>query len=338
MTATPLKTIDVVGVCNALVDLLIHVKQKDLEKLKLSKGIMHLVSSTQQEEILKYFAQAPVMQEIGGSTLNLIRVLARLNQKTVFTGMVGRDVFGRSIKDRLHKLGIVGKVYDHDTQATGSCIVLVTPDGERTMNTHLGASQCYNATHLPAEEIKKSKFLHFCGYQWDGNEQRRCILEAIAVAKKYGTKVSFDLADPFVVRNHRDDFLSLIRKYADVVFANREEALILQPGEPLEKIAQAIANSGAIAVIKRGADGALIVDGRQGAMTKINIPPHPIKVIDTTGAGDTFAAGFLYGLVNDKSLESCGKIAAILATDVISRMGVQWSDEAFAKVEQFPQK
>ncbi len=322
------KNVDVVGICNAIYDLLYHVKEEDLQTLNLSKGIMHLVDAPRQQEILSFLGDRTMTKEIGGSTLNLIRLLAKLKQRTVFMGMVGKDEFGNSIKNRVESLGIIGKIYEHDTEGTGSCLVLVSPDGERTMNTHLGASCCFDAMHMPQEEIKQAKIFHFCGYQWTGSGQKRCIQEAIVVANNSNTLVSFDVADPFVVSSFRDDFQSLIRTSADIVFANRDEAELLYPGMSLEAIGHTIADTGAIAVIKLGSDGAFVVDRHSKEV--ILIEPHDVTVVDTTGAGDTFAAGFLYGLLNNKPLHTCGKIAATLATDVISRMGVHFSDTALS--------
>ncbi|MEZ4741457.1 MAG: adenosine kinase [Bdellovibrionota bacterium] len=276
--------------------------------------------------MLQHFEGHEKTVELGGSALNAIRAIAMLNQSTSFTGMIGDDVYGNKIKDRMKSLGIVenlGISSDH----TGTCVVLVTPDGERTMLTSLGASRLYDETHIPEADIASSKIFHFCGYQWDTDGQKKAIRKAIDIAKEGGCLISFDVADPFVVRHHREIFVKLIAEDADVVFANEEESKILFETTP-DEAARKIAESGAIAVIKLGAKGALIQQGGD----VVRIPAVATTVIDTTAAGDMFAGGFLYGLSKGESVTNAGSYAARLAGDVISRYGAKLSDEVIASI------
>lgn len=321
-----MKNLDVVGICNALVDILVQAQDADLKTLGLTKGVMHLVDAARQEAVLRHFGETGHAVELGGSAMNAIRTLAQLGRKTAFAGMVGRDAFGERINRRMELLGILPKLGISD-DSTGSCVILITPDGERTMNTHLGASRLYGEGEVPHNEIQRAKVLHFCGYQWDTPGQMAAIRQAIGTAKAHGTMVSFDVADPFVVERHRNDFHELIADAADIVFANREEARLLYGGSA-EAAAHAIARSGAIGVIKLGGDGALI---QQGSETHL-IEPVPTSVVDTTAAGDMFAAGFLFGITGDRSLLHCGRMAARIASDVISRVGATVSDAALADV------
>jgi len=322
-----LKTIDVVSVCNALVDILIQARDEDLAKLNLTKGVMHLVDHDRQRVVLNHFGSAPRTIELGGSSLNAIRTLAALGKKAVFAGMVSKDEFGERIHDRLHQLGIDGHLTFGTDDATGSCVILITPDGERTMNTHLGSSRLYDKAAVPHDKIKDARVFHFSGYQWDTDGQKDAITQAIKHAAGHGTLISFDVADPFVVQRHRDEFVAMIREYADIVFTNREEAKMLFEDTP-GKAADAIASTGAIAVVKLGAEGALV----QKDQTKHKIAPVKTTVIDTTAAGDMFAAGFLYGFLSNRDLETCGKMAATLASDVISRIGATVSSDALDTV------
>ena len=318
-----MKKIDVVSVCNALVDILIEVRDEDLINLNLTKGVMHLVDHQRQNVVLEHFGKSPRTIELGGSSLNVIRTLAALGKKAVFAGMVSKDAFGEQIHARLHQLGIDGHLIFGDEDATGSCVILITPDGERTMNTHLGSSRLYDSNAVPHEKIKEARLFHFCGYQWDTDGQKDAIMQSLKHATDHDTLISFDVADPFVVNRHRDEFIPIIREYADIVFTNKEEARMLFNSTP-EKAAAEIAAMGAVAVVKLGAEGALVQKGS----TKHLIAPVKTKVVDTTAAGDMFAAGFLYGFLSHHDLDTCGQIAATLASDVISRIGATVSREA----------
>jgi sugar/nucleoside kinase (ribokinase family) len=324
-----MKTFDVASVCNALMDILVEVSDQDLKNLGLTKGVMHLVDSKRQQEVFTYVNGKAKVTELGGSSMNAIRTLASLGHKTVFAGLVNDDEYGNLIRTRMNSLGIKSILGGHQSESTGTCLILITPDGERTMNTNLGASRLYNSSHIPHEDISKSRIFHFSGYQWDTPEQKHAVMEALKTSKKMDTIVSFDLADPFVVDRNKNDFNEIIVNNADIVFANREEAKLLYGTTP-EKTALRIAESGAIAVIKLGADGAVI--GRGSDLIKV--PSIPTKVIDTTAAGDMFAAGFLHGYLRDRDLKSCGHIAATLASDVISRIGANLSDSAITSARR----
>lgn len=320
-----MKKFDVVSICNALMDILVMAREEDLETLQLTKGVMHLVDKHRQNEVLSHFQTTPKTTELGGSSLNAVRSLAALGANTAFAGMIGQDDFGRQISARMEELGIHAKLETCDNDATGSCAILVTPDGERTMNTNLGASRLYSPSLVPHEEIKAARIFHFSGYQWDTEGQISAIQEALHHAKTHNTQVSFDIADPFVVNRHRDQFKDLIVRHADIVFANKEEARLLY-GSP-EAAADEISRAGAIAVIKLGAKGALIAKGSE----RIPVDAIPTNVVDTTAAGDMFAAGFLYGHYRRRSLGECGHTAALLASDVISRVGASLSDHVLDK-------
>jgi sugar/nucleoside kinase (ribokinase family) len=322
-----MKTYDITSVCNALMDVLIETTDEDIKQLGLTKGIMHLVDSARQAEVLNHFKLKPRVTELGGSSMNAIRTLAGLGHKTVFAGMVNDDEFGNIIRQRMSSLGIKSYLGGHNDASTGSCLILITPDGERTMNTNLGASRLYNSTHIPHKEIAESHVFHFCGYQWDTDEQKTALKNSIKTAHDNNTIISFDIADPFVVSRNRDDFINLITAEADIVFANKEEARLLFNTTP-EDAARRIAATGSIAVVKLGADGALVVKGKE----EFRIAPVATRVVDTTAAGDMFAAGFLHGFLKGRDLSVCGVMAATLASDVISRVGAIVSEKAMTTV------
>ncbi|MFW7377545.1 MAG: adenosine kinase [Oligoflexus sp.] len=324
-----MKSIDVVSICNALMDILVEVQESDVTNLKLRKGIMHLVDDEHQAGVASHFADHSKTEELGGSSLNAIRTLAELGAKTSFAGMIGQDKYAEQIKARMAQLGIKANLQATDKAATGSCFILITPDGERTMNTNLGASCLFDESLVPYECLEQARIFHFCGYQWGSNSQIEAIKKALETAKSHKTLISFDVADPFVVENHQGTFIEVIDQYADIVFANREEAQLLYDATP-ELACDKICETGATAVIKLGAEGALIGKGDR----RIKIRPYPTKVVDTTAAGDMFAAGFLYGQAKGASLEKSGEIAALLAADVISRIGAKISAEAIAKAKE----
>lgn len=310
-----MKSLDVVSICNALVDILVTSSDSDLDRLGLNKGIMHLVDDRRQLEVIQHFTDHKTTQELGGSSMNAVRTLAALGAKTAFAGSVGQDPYGKMIEERMRELGIRAHIKQADAH-TGICFILVSPDGERTMNTNLGASCLFDQDIVPEADIAAAKIFHFSGYQWANPGQIRAIKRALEIAKAHDTLISFDLADPFVVRNNREDFIRIIEDYADICFSNREETKLLYEASP-EIACQRITEAGAIAAIKLGPEGALVGKGS----TRYAVKPVPTSVVDTTAAGDMFAAGFLYGLCRDKPLEVCGKLAATLASDVISRLG-----------------
>ena len=324
-----MKKYDVSSICNALVDFLVEANDSDVEALKLNKGVMHLVDDAAQQSVMDHFKDNNKTSELGGSSMNSIRTLAALGANTFFAGMIGKDELGQRVQARLDDLNIDSTLVENADFATGTCFVIITPDGERTMNTNLGASCHYDLSIVNEQAVKDSKIFHFCGYQWATDNQKAAIMKAIEIAEKNDGLVSFDVADPFVVNLNKDEFADLIAEHADVVFANQEEAKLLYGLSP-EETAKKIMDTGAIAVVKLGAEGALV--GKGGELIKIK--PVKTEVVDTTGAGDMFASGFLFGLSQGKSLEECGNIAAAVASDVISRIGATVSDETIAKFKK----
>ncbi len=317
------KKYDVLTICNALVDIIYKASDLELKQFKLTKGQMNLVESEKQLAILRHFAGRETTVEIGGSSLNAMRALAMLKKKTVFAGMLSEDPHGYTVRKRLEDLNIKANLHYTEKDATGTCVVLVTQDGERTMNTHLGASRLYTKDIIPVTDIQEARIFHISGYQWDTEAQKETIATALKLAKEADCEISFDLADPFVVSKYKDSFTSIIEEYADIVFANEEEAKLLY-GLSAQETAQRIVDSGAIAVIKLGARGAWVQNKKEA----FQIGAVPTDVVDTTGAGDMFAAGFLFGHLSGLGLETSSHIAAYLASDVISRYGAHLSEEA----------
>lgn len=323
------KTLDVVTLCNALMDVMVDVSYDDLTKLELTKGIMHLVDGDRQEQLLDYLGDRSKHTQLGGSGMNTIKALAQLGAKTSFAGMIGQDAFGTAITEKLAHLGIEGNLQKHPTAATGVCLVMLPPDKDRTMNTHLGASCLYDDTMVPGEAITKAKVFHFCGYQWDTESQKQAIKKAIEVAKANGTLISFDVADPFVINRSPDDIKDIVMNHADIVFANREETQTLfKHNDPSETLTQLTAG-GKYFVHKKDKDGADVY--HKGEVHSVDA--QPVTVADTTGAGDMFAAGFLYGISRGESPLASARMATVLAADTVQTLGAIVSDKAVAEAK-----
>ena len=229
----------------------------------------------------------------------------------------------------MNELGIEYSLGVRTVEKTGKCVVLVTPDGERTMATCLGASKCYDESQISAAVIQNAEVFHFCGYQWDTAAQQQAIKKALQIAKQSGVLISFDVADPFVVQMHREDCRWIIDEYADIVFANQKET---------ETLYETSAEEGARILQSKGLKFGLVKLGAQGALgvtpeDTFVIDPVATEVVDTTAAGDMFAGGFLSALVKGASPRVCGQVAATLAADVISRYGAHLSGEVLQRVQ-----
>ncbi len=324
------KQLDVLSICNVLKDIIIKVTEQELQELGLSKGTMVLISEQEQQNILKKFEHKEKKIELGGSGTNAMRTMAILGQKVSQAGMIGDDLYGNICLQRVKELGIKSNIKKAQTGSTGTSIILITPDGERTMNTCLGMSRCYTIDDIPENDIAQSKYLHVTGYQWDTENQIEAINHAIRIAKKNNTKISFDLSDPFCVDRHRETFMNVLEEYVDVVFANLKEANMLT-GKDLHESLDILAELSDIAIIKCGSEGSWI----KTKTHKIKISANKVEVVDTTAAGDMYAGGFMYALTKGMSLEDCGTIANYCAETVIGQVGARIPDNLSELVKDY---
>ena len=317
----------VIGIGNALTDMLVNLKTDSvLGRFKLAKGSMSLVDTRLQTEISKSVAGLPYSLSLGGSAGNTIRAMAQLGCSVGFIGKVGPDTTGDFFVQALDNLGIEPIIF-RGRERSGKCVSLISADGERTMVTHLGA-----ALELSAGEIEPSIFegydcLYVEGYLVQDHDM---ILHAVELAKEAGLQVCLDMASYNIVEEDRDFFTLLLTKYVDIVFANEEEARAFTGKEPDEALAE-LSRLCSIAVVKLGARGSRV---RKGTQTLSVEPVAVRKVADTTGAGDYFAAGFLYGLVSGCSLEKCARIASILSAAVIRVVGAELSAARWKQVRE----
>lgn len=322
----------VIGIGNALTDMLVNLKTDSvLSRFKLAKGSMSLVDTKLQTDISKSVAGLPYSLSLGGSAGNTIRAMAQLGCSVGFIGKVGQDKTGDFFQQALENLGIEPIIF-RGTERSGKCVSLISADGERTMVTHLGA-----ALELTSKEIDASVFagydcLYVEGYLVQNHD---LIRKAVATAKESGLQVAIDLASFNIVAENLDFLRELVREYVDIVFANEDEAKVFTgEAEPLNAL-QAISELCNLAVVKVGIKGALIKQGDEAVHVGIMAAA---KRVDTTGAGDFYAAGFLAGLCDGLSLRQCGTIGAITAGKVIEVVGTTFGEEAWADIYRLVNK
>ena len=307
------------GIGNPLIDVVINVEDNDLKNLGVDKGIMHLVDENRQKEIMSYFKNMSPIYHPGGSAPNTLVACAGLEITGVISGKIGNDKFGEIYKSQVEKYGITSRLVIGDGP-TGSSIILVTPDGERTMNTHLGMCQDFSIADIDESLLAKADIFYFTGYMWDTDSQKFAIKHALSIAKENRIKVIFDVADPFAVQRYRDAFLTLIEEEADVVFANQAELSILFDTKDINVAANSLGRIVNIAAVKLGKEGCLVIEN--GNLCEIT--SRPIIAKDSTGAGDMFAAGFIAALSKGYSGKAAGKIGGYLAEEIIQIPGAQF--------------
>jgi len=312
---------DVYGVCNPLIDLLSHVPDSFLKKIGIQKNIMHLVTLEQQQKLLMALSEEKIPVEIaaGGSGANSMIGISQLGGKTAFSGKIGTDEHGRLYRDKLNHLGVFDCLAEGGG-ATGSSLILVSADGARTMNTFLGMSQELIIPDIDPSIIQASQYLYLTGYLWDTESQKKAVLNALDEAKKHNIKVALSLSDPFCVTRHKNDFINLLKGYASMVFCNQEEAFTLVDTEITQKAIEIMSDWTETVALTLGASGALISHNRE----KFYIDPLAVSLKDTTGAGDAFAAGFLYGMTHDFNALNSGRIGSAMAAGVIGQTGSRY--------------
>lgn len=304
----------IIGMGNALVDVLVRIDDDSLlEKLHLPKGSMQLIQEDTLSEIRKYTSGMKIHRSTGGSAGNTVCALAALGANPGFIGKVGQDETGAFFGDTLRQRGVNALLATCDLPS-GIASTFISTDGERTFGTYLGAAATLRAEDLSRKMFAGYNYLYIEGYLLQDHD---LMLRAVQLAKEEGLQVCLDMASYNVVEAERDFFDQLIVKYVDIVFANESEALAYTGKAPHEALEE-IASKCSIAVVKTGKEGSLVKKGTE----VIQLLSCPVdNVLDTTGAGDFYAAGFMYGLTCGYSLEKCVQISTILATAVIQEVG-----------------
>ena len=313
------KTYDVAGIGNAIVDVIAPVDDAFLLSHQIAKGVMTLIDEFRAEQLFSAFSES--REAAGGSAANTMVGVASFGGSGLFVGKVKDDRLGQSFAQSLTDTGIHYTTrFAKDGPATACCLIAVTPEGQRSMNTFLGASRELTPADIDEDAIGRAQVLYIEGYQWDAPESKAAITKAMVAAKKAGGKVSLTLSDPFCVGRNRDEFLDLYKTHVDVLFANEDEIRALFEVDDFDAALQAVKAWRGTAALTRGARGCVVVRGPD--VHVIDAVPVP-RVVDTTGAGDQFAAGFLYGLTHGRQLAECGKLGVIAAGEVITHYGAR---------------
>ena len=310
---------DVLGIGNAIVDVLARVDDAFLESEGLSKGAMALIDNERAAEL--YAAIHPERELSGGSVANTMVGVADLGGAASFVGKVGTDRLGETFRNELTKTGVAFLTPDAQSgPPTAQCVVLVTPDAQRTMNTFLGACVHVGPEDVDAEMVAAAKVIYLEGYLWDLAPAKEAFLKAASLAHEAGREVALSLSDAFCVNRHRESFLEFVKKHVDLLFANEEEVLALYQADALEEVIPQVANDCRTVAITRGAEGVVLLAEGQ----RHNVPAEvPRQLEDTTGAGDLFAAGFLYGHTQRLPLPVSGQIGISVATEIIAQFGAR---------------
>jgi sugar/nucleoside kinase (ribokinase family) len=314
--------LDVVTIGNALVDVLASAKDEDLAALGLVKGTMALVDRRRSEQI--YATMGPTTEASGGSAANTAAGIAALGGRAAFLGRVADDGLGRAFTHDIRSIGVAFEPRPAPAgggeSVTGHCLVMVTPDAERTMATHLGVASDFGAVDLHDGHLGSAQVAYLEGYLWEQESAKSAMREAITLAHASDAAVALSLSDPFCVEHHRDEFLELLKGDLDMVFANEEEIVLLFGADDFDGAVRAVEETGVLAVLTRGAAGSVVV----AASGPVQVAAAPAgHVVDTTGAGDLFAAGFLYGITNGLDPPECARLGGVCAAEVISHVGAR---------------
>lgn len=310
---------DVVGIGNAIVDVVAEADDALLERLDLAKGTMTLVDEARSAEL--YAAMGPAIEVSGGSAANTMAAIAGLGADAAYVGKVRNDQLGEVFGHDIRAVGV-----DFDTAplnsgpATARCLVFVTPDAQRTMATYLGACVELGPDDVDEAVIAGGQFTYMEGYLWDRPKAKEAFLKAARVAHDAGRQVALSLSDPFCVDRWRDEFLDLIDGHVDVVIANEAEIVSLYRTDGFDAAADEVAKHCRLAALTRGEKGSVIVTPE--ARHAVDAAPVE-KVVDTTGAGDLYAAGLLYGLTHGMSLQEAGRLGGLAAAEVLTRYGAR---------------
>jgi sugar/nucleoside kinase (ribokinase family) len=308
---------DVVGIGNALVDVIAHADDRFLVEHELVKGSMTLIDTDRAVQL--YRALGTAVEMSGGSAANTMCGVASFGGRAAYIGKVSADELGDVFGHDLLAVGVAFRPgHRSEGVPTGRCIIVVTPDAERTMNTYLGVSSLLSAPDVDEATVASGQVVYMEGYLFDRDDAKDAFRHAATIAHANERSVSLTLSDSFCVERHRVDFLTLVREQVDVLFGNEDELCALYETDSLSDATDAVRRDCRLAAITVGAEGSYVVSKDD----VLHVPAFPVRrVIDTTGAGDLFAAGFLYGLTHDHDLRSCAWMGSLAAAEVISHVG-----------------
>ena len=311
------KTYDVVGIGNAIVDVLVQANDDLIDNFELTKGTMALVDEAQAERL--YASVGPGLETSGGSAANTLAGVAQLGGRAGFIGRVRNDQLGGIFT---HDIRSVGARFDTpaatEGPSTARCLILVTPDAQRTMCTYLGASVGLDPADLDLDMVSQAKVLYLEGYLWDSDEAKAAFITAAEVARAHGGEVALSLSDAFCVERHRESFQELVDGHVDILFANEMEITALYKANSFEEAADQVRGRCKLAALTRSEQGSVVLNG---AGTHSVAPFQLGPLLDTTGAGDLYAAGFLHAYTQGQAVEACGRLGSLCAGQVVTQLG-----------------
>lgn len=310
---------DVLGIGNAIVDVISRADDTFLKKHALVKGSMALIDEARAETL--YADMGPGVEVSGGSCGNTMAGVASFGSKGIYVGKVRNDQLGAVFGHDLRATGVsFTTAQATEGPATARCLILVTPDAQRTMNTYLGACTGLGPADIDPAQVASAGVTYVEGYLWDPPEAKKAVLKAFDAARAASRKVSITLSDSFCVDRYRDEFRALLRERVDILFANEAEIMSLYQVDSFDKAVDAARAENKICALTRSEKGSVVVRGSETH----TVPAAPVaRVVDTTGAGDLYAAGFLVGLTRGKPLAECARLGGIAAAEVISHVGAR---------------
>lgn len=310
---------NVYGIGNALVDIQAQVSDEVLEKLDFSKGFTTLIDEATQQRVLSALDGTPLTRGAGGSAANSVIGIAQFGGSGAFAGKVADDEVGNFFLQDMRDIGVAIEVPPAAAGQSGTCVVLITDDAQRTMLTTLAVSGSLSPDDIDEDEIRNAEYIYVEGYLFSGDPNKAAALRAIELAKKNGVKVALTVSDPFIVNMCREELLELIQGPVDLLFCNLEEARALTQLHDPADCAKFIHDRAAAVALTLGPDGSILMEGNR----LIPIEGVPADAVDTTGAGDMYAAGLLYGITNGLSWKQAGHLASHAAARVVSQVGAR---------------
>ncbi len=317
------------GVENPLMDMLVQVDDDFLQQQQLKKGQMLLVDATQQAKMLAALKDKTIQHEPGGACANTMQAFSLLGGRGAFVGCVGNDHLGKIFTQKLAQNGVQCLISTDPKIKTGSAMILITPDAERTMATFLGASQSLSPQHIPEETLSQADWLYTSSYLWDSPSTKATVKETLKLARKYGVSIAINLADPACVKRNQAELRQTLGEGVQLVLGNLEEGIALTQQTSAHEALAALQQYDLIATLTMGANGVLIKDQHE----MVSVEVLPTQVIDTTGAGDAFAAGLLFGLMSNASLLQAGQLGCTIAAEVVSKIGPRLEQKLSPKLK-----
>lgn len=310
---------DVFGMGNALVDCVCLVTDRFLIDNKIEKGLMTLVEKDKQKTIIDKIRNSNPFIQSGGSVTNSVYTLSQLGGSSFLSFLISDDEYGNLFLDDIRKSNVftADKNYYFGPGMTGSCLVLTTPDAERTMNTCLAVSSNYSIDNVSFEDLSLSKYLYIEGYLVTSDKAVDAIEKSISYCRENDIKIALTFSDLSMVKYFKTKFDQILDQKIDLLFCNRDEAIMYSGKKNFDECCKYLLNISEIVVITDGKKGSLILTENK----KIKIKPHKVNAIDTVGAGDTYAGAFLYGINNGMSLEQSGNLASLLSSKVVTKLG-----------------